>query len=774
MSQQNHFVYEFGPFHLDATKRALLKEGEPLKLFPKEFDTLLALVERSGELLEKDDLMRTVWHDAIVEESNLTTNISHLRKILGETRDKHDYIVTVPGRGYRFVAGVTQTFDEVIVRERTRLIVEEENGSNSVNIESFASPDQSNRQSQQSQIDELAHRRFPEIKSIVGSHGAERDNRVRAAPMIALTPRLERKTLQFWLTIGTVLVSLTTGAFFLYKFLRPTTPSVLFQNVTLKQLTSNGRATHATLSPDGKLFVYASRDAGKEGLWLSSVSGGETVCLRRNEDVTYRSLNFSPDGSSVFYVAFGEGIPGGALFRIPVLGGVPEKLRDNIHVTVAFAPDMKRFAYTRWDRDSKASALMIADTNGSYERPIATRPENLPFRSLSPSWSPDGTKIAIAASTDESGETYEVFVVSVGGGQIKPLTTLSWFHVASTAWLPDMSGLVVVAKEKGVWDGFQLWNVSYPEGTARRILADLDNYGPALTFSSDGQFLTAIQEQRVTDVWVAKSGDLARSRQITFSSVGRRDGWNNLAWTPDDKLIYGAILRDSLTLWTMDADGQNQKQLTSSGYRDSNVSLTADGRYMVFQSNRSGEYEIWRARTDGSEMKQLTSGGRNKEPQVSPDGKWVVYTSLREGLWSLWRISIDGGKPGRITNKPSSSAAFSHDGKLIACAYTAQSDSQTQLAVIPAEGGLPLKLFDVPRLANFGLGVRWTPDDKGVTYRDWSNGIWRQPINGVKPERLKGLPEEKLYAYAWSRDGNQFAFVRGSEIRDVVLLRNNK
>jgi hypothetical protein len=77
---------------------------------------------------------------------------------------------------------------------------------------------------------------------------------------------------------------------------------------------------------------------------------------------------------------------------------------------------------------------------------------------------------------------YEVFVVSVGDGQIKPLTTLSWFHVASTAWLPDMSGLVVVAKEKGVWMAFNCGMFSYPEGTARRILADLDNYGPALTF----------------------------------------------------------------------------------------------------------------------------------------------------------------------------------------------------------------------------------------------------------------------------------------------------
>src|SRR5512132_3197940 len=126
MREQSHYVYEFGPFHLDATRRVLLKEGEPLKLFPKEFDTLLALVESNGELLEKDDLMRRVWQDTIVEESNLTTNISHLRKLLGESRDKHDYIVTVPGHGYRFVAGVRQAFDEVIVRERTRVTVEEE------------------------------------------------------------------------------------------------------------------------------------------------------------------------------------------------------------------------------------------------------------------------------------------------------------------------------------------------------------------------------------------------------------------------------------------------------------------------------------------------------------------------------------------------------------------------------------------------------------------------------------------------------------------------
>ena len=120
MNGQTKHFYEFGPFRLDAQRRVLFKDGEPQKLYPKEFDTLLALVEHSGEVLDKDELMRQVWRETIVEEGNLTTNISHLRKLLGETRHRHEYILTIPGRGYRFVAGVRPAFDESVVHERTR------------------------------------------------------------------------------------------------------------------------------------------------------------------------------------------------------------------------------------------------------------------------------------------------------------------------------------------------------------------------------------------------------------------------------------------------------------------------------------------------------------------------------------------------------------------------------------------------------------------------------------------------------------------------------
>jgi DNA-binding winged helix-turn-helix (wHTH) protein/TolB-like protein len=104
--------YEFGPFRLDPAERLLLREGEPVPLEPKVFDTLVLLVRNGGRLLGKEELIDNVWPDAVVEEGSLTRNISALRRALGEGEDGLRYIETVPRRGYRFVAGVRVLRDE--------------------------------------------------------------------------------------------------------------------------------------------------------------------------------------------------------------------------------------------------------------------------------------------------------------------------------------------------------------------------------------------------------------------------------------------------------------------------------------------------------------------------------------------------------------------------------------------------------------------------------------------------------------------------------------
>lgn len=99
-------IYEFGPFRLDPAERRLFREGQPITLRAKIFETLCVLVEAHGHLVDKDELIHRVWPDAVVEEGNLAHNISTLRKTLGEPATGQKYIETVPGRGYRFTAGV--------------------------------------------------------------------------------------------------------------------------------------------------------------------------------------------------------------------------------------------------------------------------------------------------------------------------------------------------------------------------------------------------------------------------------------------------------------------------------------------------------------------------------------------------------------------------------------------------------------------------------------------------------------------------------------------
>src|SRR5258706_9336858 len=129
MSKPLNTSYEFGPFCLDAAERRLLREGEAVPLAPKVFDTLVALVETSGRLIDKDELMTRLWPDTFVEEGTLARNISDLRKALGESSGGGKYIETVPKRGYRFVANIKELSGvTLIVQRHTRssIVVEEE------------------------------------------------------------------------------------------------------------------------------------------------------------------------------------------------------------------------------------------------------------------------------------------------------------------------------------------------------------------------------------------------------------------------------------------------------------------------------------------------------------------------------------------------------------------------------------------------------------------------------------------------------------------------
>src|SRR5262249_15927479 len=123
------------------------------------------------------------------------------------------------------------------------------------------------------------------------------------------------------------------------------------------------------------------------------------------------------------------------------------------------------------------------------------------------------------------------------------------------------------------------------------------------------------------------TGDSSKARQITFGTIGSSDSLLGLNWTPKNQIVYASSTGGGQSIWTVEADGSNAKQIAPPESDDALPGITADGRTMVFASNRRGQSEIWRANLDGSDARQLTNCGKNSQPSVSPDGEWVVYKS---------------------------------------------------------------------------------------------------------------------------------------------------
>lgn len=131
-AKTKHF-YEFGPFRVDTANHLLLRDGQVVPVQPRVFDALVSLVENCGRLLEKDELMKALWPDSFVEEANLTQTVYMLRKALGEGPNEHNYIETIPKRGYRFVAAVREFEGEgadLGAKEEVRATVDGEDGVN--------------------------------------------------------------------------------------------------------------------------------------------------------------------------------------------------------------------------------------------------------------------------------------------------------------------------------------------------------------------------------------------------------------------------------------------------------------------------------------------------------------------------------------------------------------------------------------------------------------------------------------------------------------------
>lgn len=756
MSAQNRHVFEFGPFRLDAEERVLWRDGQPVPLTGKAFDTLLVLVEHRGHIVGKEALMREVWPDSFVEEGNLSFNVSMLRKALGEDAHRPQFIETVPRRGYRFIADVSETCNdgaELIVRARTWssiLIEEEEAGTNA----SASIADGGLRLADAALVSETPAARLP-----VAKRAAEASHRwkIVAALGVALLA-----------TVGIFVAASKFGGLDRSDQTKDGGRAAAPFAVTKQtKLTQTGIIWTAALSPDGKYVAYVIRQQGLEGMWLRQVATGSTQQLIPPAAFHYAGLAFSRDGNYLYFGRLnGEGdLSPRGLYRMPALGGVPVKVLEDIDAGPAISPDGSRLAFARNSRSLDESALMIANADGTGARKLATR--KLSERVWYLAWSPDGRRITVSAGNSSTGgPDISLLEVGVEDGIERVISSQRWASPAVLAWLPDGSGLLVSAREKD--ESTPIWYLSHPEGEVRRITNDSNHYVLAGVTANSGSLL-AIQQVLIANVWTMPVSALSRATQITHGT----GMYTHIRWTPDSKILYSSPASGSPDMWLMDANGTSQQQLTLDAGGDYASAVSPDGRYVLFTSNRRGAFNIWRMGVDGSDPVQLTNGSGEYSSAVTPDGRWVLYISVRDR--TTWKVPIEGGQPVFVSDKYRSGVVVSPTGKWLAYwRRDTQPGSPYRIAVAPLEGGPPAKIFDLAPDTDLENGdLRWTPDGRALTYeanRAGVGNIWLQPLDGGPPRQLTDFKSERIFQSDWSHDGQTLAVSRGAYAFDLVLI----
>ncbi len=687
-------LVRFGDFAVDTETLALTQEGRPVKLHPQPAELLLLLLQRRGSLVTREEIRRELWGGDTHVDFDLGINscVRQIRTALKDDPDHPRFVQTVPRKGYRFVAPL-ETAD--------------------------------------------------------------------AAPKT----RPRRR----W--VGIAVLALGTGAgLWLASLLRSGTDPVSAP-VRLRPVTSfAGLESFAAISPDGQSVAYSwNGGSGRiEHLYVQLIDGSEPLQLT-SEDWRDYSPTWSPDGRQIAFLREirETGQPGMSEIRVvSALGGKEIRLGTTaVRIEIGpefvsgldWSPDGKLLAFSDKESSGEGEGIFLLSTETGEKRRLSAPPSTeRPFRDREPAFSPDGKTIAFVRGTLKA--KFQILLQKLDGGERRLLTTEEG-QVYDLDWVPDGSALIYA---RGWWEERGLSRVSVRDGRVSKLSSG--SGAVSVSISGDGKRVAFTQDPGVlVNIWRAHgpaSSDPAKplklmqssrsdlfpeyspdGSQVAFSSF--RSGWSAVwvcdsdgtscsplgvdysggpRWSPDgNKIGYVLYGGEKPDLYFKSLESAITRRLTHGGISFWPFAWSANGETIYYESNQSGQYEIWRRSLEGEDAVRLTRDG-GRTPRESPDGKWVYYARPRPDdayKWvDVWKVPVEGGEEvavlkGKLLEAPNwvlwrdlliYRGWVSEYGHAFINAYHLDTGEETRLVTFGPE--------DIP----FGFGLSVSPDGKWLLY----------------------------------------------------------
>ena len=617
----------FDVFEVDVPAGQLRKQNRRIKIQDLPFRLLLALLERPGEIVTREELRTRLWGDTVVDfDDSLHTAIRKVRDVLGDSATQPRFIETVPRRGYCFITPVS---------------------------------------------------------IVVGVDDEKPAEQNIAPPEPAIPSPLLRRTItpvaKYGWMVGLGILALASPAVFLIKG-----GHTQFQSSDVTPITSYcGVQRSPALSPDGTqvAFIWVGESGDNLDLYVQRIDGTGRMRLT-TDPAPEQHPAWSPDGKTIAFVRKGE------IVSIPAAGGPERRITTAGGSGISWSPDSLSLAFSdRAIPDGPYGIFLISINSGARRR--LTVPANSGQDDVWPTFSPDGQSVAFVRRATTATDIYRIPAsggnptrVAIAG---KPSRGLVWspdgkyLLFATGRHAPGLLAISAKARDSAHLERVDIagFNVNEPSMIARKggteadlayahETTDCDIWGTPIgddhsspvplaasiradqapSFSPDGQRLAFCSARSgYEEIWVSMA-DGSHPRQLTKFNSGVA---NSPRWSPDGRWItFDATIGNNPDIYVVRSDVGPPQRMTHESSTELQPSWSRDGQWLYFMSDRSGSKQIWKMPVGGGEASQVTRQG-GFQALESVDGRYLYYAK-RHGGRGVWRVPINGGPEILVTD----------------------------------------------------------------------------------------------------------------------------